>query len=110
MVQCAKITISNVKVTTIHRPYFTYFKLKSDFFIQIIPIFFIYLTQDHQNVITTGEYGVFLRFLFNFMTENAQTEIIQDFCDFLFSNGYLITLPQTHIIRCIDTIINYYVQ
>ncbi|CAH0713136.1 unnamed protein product, partial [Brenthis ino] len=64
----------------------------------------VIFNKDNQTIISTEEYGIFLKFLLSFIYENAKTEVLSDFCDFLFSKGYLITLPQIQIIRDDPTI------
>ncbi|CAH2089780.1 unnamed protein product [Euphydryas editha] len=59
----------------------------------------VVFVKENQQEINTEEYGVFLKFLLNFMYENRKTDILPDFCDILFSKGYLIMLPQTQLIR-----------
>ncbi|KAJ2948374.1 hypothetical protein O0L34_g7611 [Tuta absoluta] len=56
-------------------------------------------TKDNHNQIPTEEYGVFLKFLLSFLNDNENAEILTDFCDVLFSKGYLTLLPQAQIIR-----------
>ncbi|XP_026495448.2 uncharacterized protein LOC113400184 [Vanessa tameamea] len=55
--------------------------------------------KENQNRIDTEEYGVFLKFLLNFMYEYTRTDILSEFCDILFSKGYLISLPESQSIR-----------
>ncbi|KAF9422322.1 hypothetical protein HW555_001912 [Spodoptera exigua] len=56
-------------------------------------------TKEHQNQISTEEYNVFLKLLLIYFYDNINNEHITDFCDLLFSNGYLMMLPQVQIIR-----------
>lgn len=58
-----------------------------------------YFFQDNQKQITTEEYGVFLKFLLDFFYDNAASDQLSDFCDVLFSKGYLTMLPQVQIAR-----------
>ncbi|CAH2235344.1 jg5913, partial [Pararge aegeria aegeria] len=54
---------------------------------------------DNLDTVGTEEYSVFLKVLLNFMYENVNTDVLPEFCDILFSKGYLIMLPKTQIIR-----------
>uniref|UniRef100_A0A2A4JPK3 DUF4042 domain-containing protein n=1 Tax=Heliothis virescens TaxID=7102 RepID=A0A2A4JPK3_HELVI len=56
-------------------------------------------TKEHQLSIATEEYNVFLKLLLTFFYVNTNTEYIPDFCDMLFSKGYLMMLPQVQITR-----------
>lgn len=55
--------------------------------------------QEHQSQITTEEYNVFLKLLLNFFYDNINNENLPDFCDMMFSKGYLTMLPQVQIQR-----------
>ncbi|XP_052743669.1 uncharacterized protein LOC112052872 [Bicyclus anynana] len=55
--------------------------------------------KDNLDITGTEEYSIFLKFLLNFMYENSKTDVLPDFCDILFSRGYLIMLPKTQIMR-----------
>ncbi|XP_049877255.1 uncharacterized protein LOC126374609 [Pectinophora gossypiella] len=55
--------------------------------------------KENQNQISTEEYGVFLKFLLAFLYENENIEVMSDFCEVLFSKGYLAMLPQAQIVR-----------
>ncbi|XP_047997276.1 uncharacterized protein LOC125234899 [Leguminivora glycinivorella] len=55
-------------------------------------------TKENLEQISTEEYGVFLKFMLNFLYE-ATSEQQPEFCDVLFSKGYLTMLPQCQISR-----------
>lgn len=56
--------------------------------------------QEYQNQLPTDEYGVFLKFLLTFLSEQHKiVDIELNFCDMLFANGYLKMLPQVQIMR-----------
>ncbi|XP_022816779.1 uncharacterized protein LOC111349775 [Spodoptera litura] len=59
----------------------------------------ITFTKEHQNQISTEEYNVFLKLLLIFFYDNRNNEYLTDFCDLLFSKGYLMMLPQVQINR-----------
>ncbi|KAF9794324.1 hypothetical protein SFRURICE_019047 [Spodoptera frugiperda] len=59
----------------------------------------ISFTKEHQNQISTEEYNVFLKLLLIFFYDNRNNEYLIDFCDLLFSKGYLMMLPQVQINR-----------
>ncbi|KAJ8717428.1 hypothetical protein PYW08_005827 [Mythimna loreyi] len=56
-------------------------------------------TKEHQTQISTEEYNVFLKLLLNFFYNNNNNECLPDFCEMLFSKGYLMMLPQVQISR-----------
>ncbi|XP_061720621.1 uncharacterized protein LOC133527577 [Cydia pomonella] len=55
-------------------------------------------TKENQGQLSSEEYGVFLKFMLNFLYD-ATSEQLPEFCDVLFSKGYLIMLPQCQIDR-----------
>nr|XP_049700768.1 uncharacterized protein LOC110371196 [Helicoverpa armigera] len=56
-------------------------------------------TKEHQSSIPTEEYNVFLKLLLTYFYSNTNNECLPDFCDMLFSKGYLMMLPQVQITR-----------
>ncbi|KAI8419839.1 hypothetical protein MSG28_008473, partial [Choristoneura fumiferana] len=64
----------------------------------------VVFTKDNQKQIATEEYEVFLKFLLDFFYGNAASDQLPDFCDVLFSSGYLAMLPQVQIARNDTTI------
>ncbi|XP_063540452.1 uncharacterized protein LOC134749446 [Cydia strobilella] len=56
-------------------------------------------TKENQDQLSTEEYGVFLKFMLNFMYDATYEQLRAEFCDVLFSKGYLIMLPQSQIDR-----------
>ncbi|KAM3956715.1 uncharacterized protein ACR2FA_009369 [Aphomia sociella] len=56
-------------------------------------------TKENEKQISTDEYSVFIKFLLNFFYENSKSEELTDFCDMLFTKGYLVMLPQVQILR-----------
>ncbi|CAG9795537.1 unnamed protein product [Diatraea saccharalis] len=80
--------------------------------IDILRYFYLkFSEQDNQSQIATEEYGVFLKFLLLFLQENANREVLFEFCDVLYAKNYLTLLPHAQIerndlsIRKISTII-----
>ncbi|CAB3242416.1 unnamed protein product [Arctia plantaginis] len=59
----------------------------------------VIFTKEHQNQISTEEYNVFLKLLLNFFYDNVNKDNLPDFCDMMFSKGYLTMLPQVQIQR-----------
>ncbi|XP_026744092.1 uncharacterized protein LOC113505529 [Trichoplusia ni] len=56
-------------------------------------------TKEHQTQIPTEEYNQFLRLLLSYFYDHPNAENVTDFCDMLFSKGYLMMLPQVQINR-----------
>ncbi|XP_072942425.1 uncharacterized protein [Epargyreus clarus] len=59
----------------------------------------ITFVKDNQNQINSEEYTIFLKLLLHFIYDTTQTEASMNFCDLLFSKGYLTMLPQNQISR-----------
>ncbi|XP_075981651.1 uncharacterized protein LOC142980201 [Anticarsia gemmatalis] len=59
----------------------------------------VVFTKEHQSEISTEEYAVFLKLLLKFFYDNMNRECLPEFCDMMFSKGYLTMLPQSQISR-----------
>ncbi|XP_063626405.1 uncharacterized protein LOC134798002 [Cydia splendana] len=66
--------------------------------IHLVLLELVGFTKENQGQLSTEEYGVFLKFMLSFLYD-AASEQLPEFCDVLFSKGYLIMLPQCQIDR-----------
>ncbi|GBP27261.1 hypothetical protein EVAR_77275_1 [Eumeta japonica] len=64
----------------------------------------VIFTKENHRQLQTEEYGMFLKFVYYFLSENTHIDLLSDFCDVLCINGYLSLLPQVYFDRNNETI------